>query len=536
MSTTNTPKVLKFDTAARNKLAVGVNLLADAVKVTMGPRGRNVVIERVNATPILTKDGVTVAQSINLKDRFPNLGVQMIKEAASRTADVAGDGTTTATVLSQAIFTEGLKMLAAGASSVDLKKGIDVATELVVAYLKELSSPVTSSEEIAQVGTISANGETEIGKLLAQAVDQVGRDGVITVEEAKGFKTTLEVVDGMKIGRGYLSPYFVTNSEKMTSELNNPVILVTNKKFHSLAELVPFLEKILGEKRDLLIIADDLDGEAMKGLVVNKMRGLLNVCAIRAPGFGEGRLAMLEDLSTLLGGQVITMAIDKKIEDLDFSQMGNCGKVIVSRSHTTFVKGQGKQEAIDERVNNLRDQLADPSIEEHEKLHLQERLASLAGGVAILRVGGATEVEMRERKDRVDDALNATQAAVEEGIVPGGGVALVRAAKSLNGHEYTGDIKLGIEIVRRAIEAPFRQIVKNAGYPHDVALTKVHELPLTHGYDAYSSTYGDMLEAGIIDPVKVVRSAIENAASVSGMMLTVGCIMIEDEEQLQPQG
>lgn len=529
-----TPKVLQFDASARNKLRKGVDLLANAVKVTMGPRGRNVVIERPHATPILTKDGVTVAQAVNLRDRFPNLGVQMIKEAASRTADVAGDGTTTATVLSQAIFVEGLKMLAAGASAIDLKRGIDIASSAIVAELAKLAVPVTSNDEVAQVGTISANGEHEIGRLLAEAVDRVGRDGVITVEEAKGFKTTLDVVDGMQINRGYLSPYFVTSQEKMSVELDNPLVLITNRKFMALAELLPFLERVLQSKRDLLVVADDVDGDAMKGLVVNKVRGVLNVCAIRAPGFGEGRLAMLEDLSSLLGGEVLTTASDTKIEDVALDSLGSCEKVIITRTSTTFVKGAGKQEDIDDRVTMLREQLEDPSLENEERLHLQERIGSLAGGVAVLRVGGATEVEMHERKDRVDDALNATQAAVDEGVVPGGGVALVRAASVLDDLEAEGDIMLGIDIVRRASREPLRQIVLNAGKSPDVILDKVQELKKTHGYDAYSDRFGDMTKAGIIDPVKVVRSAIENAASVAGMMLTVGCVMIEDEELISP--
>lgn len=526
----DTPKVLQFDDAARAKLAKGVDILADAVKVTMGPRGRNVVIERPHATPVLTKDGVTVASAVNLRDKFPNLGVQMIKEAAARTADVAGDGTTTATVLSQAIFNEGLKMIASRSSSVELKRGIDLAVAKVIDELKKNAVPVTSDEEVAQVGTISANGESEIGELLAEAVAKVGRDGVVTVEEAKGFKTSLDVVEGMQIDRGFLSPFFVTSQEKMEAELDNPLILISNKKFHAMSELVPLLENVLAEHRSLLIIADDVDNDAMQGLVVNKLKGVLNVCVIRAPGFGETRIGMLDDLSILLDGEVISSASGHKLEEVSTSMLGSCKRVIVTRSTTTFVHGSGEQEKIDKRVNALRSQLDDPSLSDEERSTLQSRVAKLHGGVAVLHVGGSTEVELKERKDRVDDALNATQAAVEEGIVAGGGVALVRAAKALDKLDVEGDVALGVDIVKRACQSPLRQIVTNAGQSADVVLEKVLRMKKTHGYDAYDDVYGDMFEAGIIDPVKVVRSALENAASVAGMMLTVGCIMIEDEQ------
>ena len=526
----DTPKVLQFDHEARAKLASGVDILADAVKLTMGPRGRNVVIERPFATPILTKDGVTVAQAVNLRDKFPNLGVQMIKEAAARTADVAGDGTTTATVLSQAIFNEGLKMIAARSSSVELKRGIDLGVACVIDELRDMAVPISNNEEVAQVGTISANGETEIGELLAKAVDRVGRDGVVTVEEAKGFHTSLTVVEGMQIDRGFMSPFFVTNQERMEAELENPLILVSNKKLHAMAEIVPFLEQVLAEHRSLLIIADDVDNEAMQGLVVNKLKGILNVCVIRAPGFGESRIGMLDDLGILLGCEVISDASGHKMSDIKTSMLGSCKRVIVTRSTTTFVHGAGEQEQIQERVDKLREQLSDPTMSDDERAILQSRIAKLHGGVAILHVGGSTEVELKERKDRVDDALNATQAAVEEGIVPGGGVALVRASKSLDNLEVEGDVALGVDIVRRACQAPLRQIVTNAGKSADVILERVTGLSKTHGYDAYNDTFGDMFEAGIIDPVKVVRTALENAASVAGMMLTVGCIMIADEE------
>tara|TARA_R110002126_G_scaffold47318_12_gene132528 strand:- start:8230 stop:9834 length:1605 start_codon:yes stop_codon:yes gene_type:complete len=526
----NSSKVLQFDDEARAKLLIGVDILADAVKLTMGPRGRNVVIERPNATPILTKDGVTVARSVNLRDKFPNLGVQMIKEAAARTADVAGDGTTTATVLSQAIFTEGLKMIAARSSAVDLKKGIDIAVEAVIESLKAMATQITDNSEIEQVGTISANGEKEIGRLLAKAVSQVGRDGVITVEEAKGFHTSLSVVEGMQIKRGFVSPFFVSNQDKMTAELENPLILVSNKKFHAMPELLPLLEKVLHDHRSLLIIADEVDNDAMQGLVVNKLKGILNVCVIRAPGFGESRIGMLDDLGILLDTEVISNASGHDFKTLPLSVLGTCKKVTVTRTTTTFVNGAGSADKVTERVSGLREQMEDPTLDQEEREYIQSRISKLMGGVAVLHVGGATEVELRERKDRVDDALNATQAAVEEGIVPGGGVALVRAAQCLDNLEAEGDVALGIDIIRRSCQAPLRQIVINAGKSPDVVLDRVSKLDKSFGYDAYNDEFRDMLEAGIIDPVKVVRSALENAASVAGMMLTVGCVMIEDEE------
>lgn len=527
-----TDKIIEFDGAARAKLLEGVNTLANAVKVTMGPKGRNVVIERRVGSPILTKDGVTVAQAINLRDRMPNLGVQMIKEAAARTADSAGDGTTTATVLSQAIYSEGVRLLAAGAAGVDVKKGIDLAVDHVIAELKGLAVPVKSGEEVTQVGTISANGEREIGELLSEAVSKVGRDGVITVEEAQGFNTSLEVVDGMRFNRGYMSPYFVTNSERMSADLENPLVLVSNLKMTALRELVPFLEKVVQAQRSLLIIADEVDGEAMQGLVVNKLKGVLNVCAVAAPAFGESRLQELGDIATLLGTEVVTMAEDLKLENINLNALGTCRRAVVSRGHTTLVGGAGESEEISTRVDSLRDKLAEPGLSEQEIVALKTRLGRLAGGVAVLRVGGATEVELRERKDRVDDALNATQAAVEEGIVPGGGVALVRASRGLDklARSASGDVSSGVKIIQAACEAPLRQIVWNTGGSPDVILDKVRRGKQTHGYDAYLEKFGDMFEAGIVDPVKVVRTALENAASVSGMMLTVGAIMVEEEQ------
>jgi chaperonin GroEL len=526
----DTDKLIEFDDEARQQLLVGVNTLANAVKVTLGPKGRNVVIERPMNSPVLTKDGVTVARAINLKAKMPNLGVQMIKEAAARTNEVAGDGTTTATVLAQAIYSDGLRLLTAGAAAVDLKRGIDLAVESVISELKELAIPVSGAEEITQVGTISANGEREIGELLSKAVERVGKDGVITVEEARGFRTTLEVVDGMRFERGYMSPYFVTNSDRMTAELDNPLVLVSNLKLASLREMLPFLEKIAQSQRSLLIIADEIDGEAMQGLVVNKLKGTLNICAVTAPAFGEQRIQELEDVAAILGAKVLNIASDIKIENLTLESLGSCRRAVISRSQTTLIDGSGEQEAVDSRVVGIREKLEEPGLSDNEIGSLRSRLSGLSGGVAVLRVGGATEVELRERKDRVDDALNATQAAVEEGIVPGGGVALVRASRDLHkiAKKHPADIRSGILIVKSACEEPLKQIVLNAGGKPDVILDKVLKGKGTHGYDAYNDTFGDMLEAGIVDPVKVSRSALENAASVSGMMLTVGAIMVED--------
>jgi chaperonin GroEL len=523
-------KIIEFDDEARARLLAGVNTLANAVKVTLGPKGRNVVIEQAMGNPILTKDGVTVARAINLRDRMANLGVQMIKESASRTADVAGDGTTTATLLTQAIYTEGVRLLTAGASGVDLKRGIDQAVEVVITELKEQSVPVQGSEEIAQVGTISANGEHEIGQLLALAVERVGQDGVITVEEAQGFRTTLETVDGMRFDRGYMSPYFVTNSDRMIAELENPLILVSNLKISSLREMIPFLESIAKTQRSLLIIADEVEGDAMKGLIVNKMKGTLNVCAITAPSFGEQRLRELEDIAILTGAEVVTVASDTKVDKIPTTALGTCRRAMISRSHTILVDGNGSGVKIAERSAQIREKLNEPGLAEADIENYKAQLARLVGGIAVLRVGGATEVELRERKDRVDDALNATQAAVEEGIVPGGGVALVRASDKIRGllPSLEGDVNLGAKIVLAACEEPLRQIIRNAGGSPDVILDKVLRDEKTHGYDARNDCFGDMFEAGIVDPVKVVRSALENAASVSGMMLTVGAIMVED--------
>ena len=527
----NTYKIIKFDLSARESLLKGVNILTDSVKITMGPRGRNVVIEQRDKHPILTKDGVTVARSVNLSDPFLNLGVQMIKEAASQTAEIAGDGTTTATVLSQAIFAEGLKMLAAGYSSSDVKKGIDAAVKSVITQLCEMSVNVTKDEEIKQVATISANGEEHVGNLICEAIKAVGADGVVTVEEAKGFNSTLTIVEGMRVDRGYLSPYFITNQDKMICELDKPYILICNKKIENLQEIMPILEKGLDESRSVLIIADDVEGDAMQMLVVNKMRGALKTCAIKSPGFGESRVEMLKDLCAVLGGEIVSSMLGDDFENFDFDKLGGCRKVLVGRSGTIFVDGLGEKETIQYRITALKEQIKDESLDSDERMFLKQRLAKLAGGVAILRVGGSTEAELKERKDRVDDALNATLAAIEEGIVPGGGISLAKSALFLE--EYCSDqIDAGAQIVKNACCVPLKQIIINAGGAPDVVLQKVLESSdHTFGYDALKEVYGDMFEMGIIDPLKVVRAALENAASAAGMMLTVGCAMVEENRQ-----
>ena len=527
----DTNKIIKFDLEARENLLVGVNILVDAVKVTMGPRGRNVVIERQGLHPTLTKDGVTVAKAINLKDQFLNLGVQMIKEAASRTAEVAGDGTTTATVLSQSIFSEGLKMLAAGYSASDVKKGIECATLEIIEFLEKSAIPVTCDDEIRQVATISANGEEEIGNLICEAIKAVGSDGVVTVEEAKGFNSSLTIVEGMQINRGYLSPYFVTNQEKMIAEIENPYILLCNKNIENMREIMPLLEKIASSQRSLLIVADDVSGEAMQGIVVNKTRGLLKVCAIKAPGFGESRISMLEDLGAILGCSVISHADNLDMENIDLEDLGTCKKALVGRSASIFIAGAGDEKKTANRIKNLKKQLANDALDEDDRALIKLRVSRLAGGVAILRVGGATEAELKERKDRVDDALSATQAAIESGILPGGGVALVRAAASLTVNKNLDGIDAGIKVIKSSCLVPMRQIVFNSGGAPDLVLEKIKNMKNnTHGYNALSDEFGDMFEMGIIDPLKVVRSALKNASSAASMMLTVGCAMIEDTD------
>ena len=528
----NTNKIIKFDIQAREDLLVGVNILADAVKSTMGPRGRNVVIENPGAHPILTKDGVTVARAINLKDSFLNLGVQMIKEAAARTADTAGDGTTTATVLTQAIFSEGLKMLAAGYSSAEIKKGIEIASSRVIENLKNLSSPITKQDEITQIATISANGELSIGELIRDAIESVGTDGVVTVEEAKGFKSTLNVVEGMQINRGYLSPYFITDQEKMVAQLNNPYVLLYNNRIESTMSIMPILEKIASSQKPILIVAGDIEPEAMQALVVNKTRGSLKVCAIKCPGFGDGRIGMMNDLGVVLGCKVFSPADGETLEEISIEDLGRCKKVVVGRAGSIFVDGQGDQDKIESQINNIRNQLESIQTGEEEEKVLKLRLSRLSGGVALLRVGGSTEAELRERKDRVDDALSATQAAIEEGILPGGGVSFVIASSNISNEDSdnTG-VSAGIKIVERACLEPLRQIVINSGGTPDLVVEKIKKMnSASYGYNAESDTFGDMFDMGIIDPVKVVRSALENAASAASMLLTVGCAMIEEND------
>ena len=529
----NSMKELAFGPEARAKLLEGVNILADAVKVTMGPRGQNVVIERPGSAPHLTKDGVTVAQAVNVKDRFTNLGVQMIKEAAARTAEVAGDGTTTATVLSQALYNEGLKMIAAGYSSAEIQRGIRFGAEHVLMGLREMTEPVKSDEEIIQVGTISANGDSEVAELLCQAMKEVGRDGVITVEEAKGFSTTLDVVEGMEIDRGYMSPYFINDQSKMAAVLENPFILLVNKKLLAIKDLLPVLEQVHGSQRPLLIVADDIDGDAMQGLVVNKMKGTLSVCAICAPEFGVARVAALDDLALMLNTSALpSSATEEDLKSLTIDDLGTCKKVVVSKGSTTFVDCSGDSGDIEQRVGHIRELLNDPATTQQEYDTLSRRLRRMAGGVGVLRVGAATEIALREKKDRVEDALCATQAAVEEGILPGGGVALVRASRSLDklktGKDIDG-VHVGIDVIRRACAYPLRQIVQNSGGSAEVILEKVSRLKGNRGFDAKTLEFVDMLDSGIIDPFKVVRCALENSVSVACSLLSVGCSMVEDQ-------
>ncbi len=528
-------KELLFGAAAREKILEGVDVLANAVRVTMGPRGQNVVIERKSQPPHLTKDGVTVAQAVNLRGKFENLGVQMIKEAAARTAEVAGDGTTSATVLSQALYSEGLKMIAAGYSTTELQRGIRIGTEMVIESLRSAAVPITSDEEIIQVGTISANGDREVAELLCRAMNEVGRDGTIAVEEAKGFDTTLEVVEGTEIDRGYMSPYFINDQNRMAAVLENPYVLLINKKLTSLKDLLPILEQVHETSRPLLIVADDIDGDAMQGLVVNKLKGTLNVCAIRAPEFGESRVAALDDLGTLLGCEPLSSAsVEDDIRNMSIDDLGTCKKIVVGKSSTAFIDCAGSDLEIKDRIQTIRASIDDPGISHQEMQVLVRRLSRLAGGVGVLRVGAATEIALREKKDRVEDALCATQAAVEEGILPGGGVALVRASKILDkvrlGKEVDG-VAVGVDVVKRACAYPLRQIVENSGGSPEVVFEKVSRLKGNKGFDAYTLEFVDMIESGIIDPLKVVRSALENASSVACSLLSVGCAMVEDGTQ-----
>ena len=521
-------KDVKFGSEARNRMLKGVNILADAVKVTLGPKGRNVVIDKSFGAPRITKDGVTVAKEIELEDKFENMGAQMVKEVASRTNDTAGDGTTTATVLAQAIVKEGMKAVAAGMNPMDLKRGIDLATSSVVEAVRKMARPVADSDEVAQVGTISANGEAEIGRQIADAMQKVGNEGVITVEENKGLETETTVVEGMQFDRGYLSPYFVTNPEKMTADLEDCMILLHEKKLSSLQSMVPLLESVIQSQKPLLIIAEDVEGEALATLVVNKLRGGLKIAAVKAPGFGDRRKAMLQDIAILTGGQVISDDLGMKLENVTMDMLGRAKKVSITKDETTIVDGNGEKAEIEARVSQIRAQIEE-TTSDYDREKLQERVAKLAGGVAVIRVGGMTEVEVKERKDRVDDALNATRAAVQEGIVVGGGVALVQAAKGLEGLEgANSDQNAGIAIVRRALEAPLRQIAENAGVDGAVVAGKVRESTNTSfGFNAQTEEYGDMFKFGVIDPAKVTRTALEDAASVAGLLITTEAMIAD---------
>ena len=528
-------KDVKFSTDARTKMLAGVDILANAVKVTLGPKGRNVVLEKAFGAPRITKDGVTVAKEIELSDKFENMGAQMVREVASRTNDEAGDGTTTAAVLGQAIVREGAKAVAAGMNPMDLRRGIDLAVEAVIADLKKRANKVSTSEEVAQVGTISANGEKEIGSMIAEAMEKVGNEGVITVEEAKSLHSELDVVEGMQFDRGYTSPYFITNAEKMICEMENPFILVHEKKLSSLQPLLPVLEAVVQSGRPLLIIAEDIEGEALATLVVNKLRGGLKVAAVKAPGFGDRRKAMLEDIAILTSGQVISEDLGIKLENVSLEMLGSCKRVIITKEDTTIVEGIGNKKDIEGRCNQIRAQVEDSSSE-YDKEKLMERLAKLAGGVAVIRVGGATEIEVKERKDRVDDALHATRAAVEEGIVPGGGTALLYATKALDKVKGENpDQQVGVDIVRRALQAPVRQISENAGHDGAVVAGKLlDQKDNSYGFDAQSGTYRNLVEAGIIDPAKVVRTALQGAASVAGLLITTEAMVAEKPEKKEP--
>lgn len=527
-------KQIIFDTEAREKLKRGVDTLANAVKVTLGPKGRNVILDKKFGSPAITKDGVTVAKEIELKDSIENMGAQLVKEVASKTADQAGDGTTTATVLAQAIYTIGAKNVAAGANPMDLKRGIDKAVTAVVEALKDQSKPISTSKEIEQVATISANNDFEIGQMIAHAMEKVGKEGVITVEEARGTETEVKTVEGMQFDRGYLSAYFVTNAEKMEVELEKPFILISEKKISSMKELLPVLEGVAQTGRPLLIIAEDVDGEALATLVVNKIRGALKICAVKAPGFGDRRKAMLEDIAILTGGTVIAEERGFKLENAGLDYLGHCDKIIIDKDNTTIVNGAGNQDEITGRVNQIKAQI-ESTTSDYDREKLQERLAKLSGGVAIIYIGAATEVEMKEKKDRVDDALHATRAAVEEGIVAGGGVALIRAQSALQDLEgANGDETTGIAIIRSAIESPLRTIVANAGGEGSVIVQAVKAGEGSFGYNAREDKYEDMLAAGIIDPTKVTRLALENAASIAGLLLTTEAVVSDIAEEKAP--
>ncbi len=530
-------KIINFETEARAALKIGVDTLANAVKVTLGPKGRNVLIDKKFGAPTVTKDGVTVAKEIEIEDPIQNMGAQMVKEVASKTSDVAGDGTTTATVLAQAIFREGLKFVNSGANPMDLKRGIDKAVAEIVTGLKEISQPIKENKEIAQVGSISANNDPYIGDLIAQAMEKVGKDGVITVEEAKGTETNVEVVEGMQFDRGYLSPYFVTNAESMEAELEDPFILIHDKKISTMKDLLPILEKTAQGGKSLLIIAEDIEGEALATLVVNKLRGTLKVAAVKAPGFGDRRKAMLEDIAILTKGTVISEEQGYKLENATVAYLGTAKRVTIDKDNTTLIEGAGKSEDIKKRINEIKAQV-EKTTSDYDKEKLQERLAKLSGGVAVLKIGAATEIDMKEKKARVEDALHATRAAVEEGIVPGGGVALIRVSSRLDKmKDANHDISLGINIIKKAIEEPIRQIVNNAGLEGSVVVNKVKAEKGNYGYNAATDTYEDLVKAGVIDPTKVTRVALENAASVASMLLMTEATIVEKpEKEKAPMG
>ena len=526
-------KELKFDQEARNAILRGVNVLADAVKVTLGPKGRNVILEKSFGSPTVTKDGVTVAKEIDLEDKFENMGAQMVKEVASKTSDTAGDGTTTATVLAQAIYREGIKVVVAGANPMDVKRGIDMAVEEIIKELKKLSKPTKDPKEISQVRMISANNDETIGNIIAEAMNKVGKEGVITVEEAKGMETTLDVVEGMQFDRGYLSPYFVTDPEKMEAILENVYVLLSEKKISNMKDMLPILEQIAKMGKPLLIIAEDVEGEALATLVVNKLRGTLKCCAVKAPGFGDRRKAMLEDIAILTGGKVISEDLGIKLENIKLNDLGQAKRIVIDKDNTTVVDGDGDKDDIEARVKQIRAQIEE-TTSDYDREKLQERLAKIIGGVAVINVGAATETEMKEKKARVEDALNATRAAVEEGIVPGGGVAYLRCLSLLEKMKAEGDKKVGVEIVKKALEEPIRQIANNAGLEGSVVCEKVKNEKGAFGFDASKDEYTDMIKAGIIDPTKVVRLALQNASSVASLMITTEALVAEKPEKKAP--
>lgn len=526
-------KQLLYSEDARAAIGKGIDKLADAVKVTLGPRGRNVVLDKKFGSPTITKDGVTVAKEIELEDPYENMGAQMVREVASKTSDVAGDGTTTATVLAQAIYREGAKNVVAGANPMAIKRGIDIAVAKVVEKIKEMSTPTREYQKIAQVASISANSDQDIGKLIADAMDKVGKDGVITVEEAKGIETKLDIVEGMQFDKGYLSPYFVTDAEKMIAELDDPFILIYDKKISSMKDLLPILEKVVQQGRPLLIIAEEVEGEALATLVVNKLRGTLNCVAVKAPGFGDRRKAMLDDIAILTGGKVISEDAGLKLENTRISDLGKAKKIRIEKENTTIIEGNGSKKDIEGRIAQIKNQIEE-STSDYDREKLQERLAKLAGGVAVIKVGAATEVEMKERKARVEDALHATRAAVEEGIVPGGGVVFIRAISALDDLKLSGDEKIGAEIIRKALEAPCKYIAQNAGQEGSIIVEKVKEMKGSKGFNAETCEFEDLVKTGIIDPTKVSRTALQNASSISGLLLTTECLITDIPEEEKP--